>query len=238
MLAMHSAISLFCRCRHLNNDFSFFVNNSAFLSVQFPALNPTVINHHPSNIYKTFSADRPTATIDSNMGSKKYQAQRRILCKRRKQAKRAADLAAQVVQAGQSSTEPKDASAKAVPHKSAAVTAQQPLPSQQVRQVQHRVTKSPTQPEITVRLDSVTDKSQPKQRKTASEEPRRKIKTIDLRKRMRILEKTVVWMADGMAREEKQYRKRIEKLELENVLLQADIAALKRGWWGWPRVVV
>jgi hypothetical protein len=47
---------------------------------------------------------------------------------------------------------------------------------------------------------------------------------------MRILEKTVVWMADGMAREAKQYRKRIEKLELENVLLRADIAALKRGW--------
>jgi hypothetical protein len=70
------------------------------------------------------------------MGSKKYQAQRRILCKRRKQAKRAADLAAQAAQAGQSSTEPKDASAKIVPHNSATVNDQQPLPSQQVRQFQ------------------------------------------------------------------------------------------------------
>ena len=96
--------------------------------------------------------------------------------------------------------------------------------------------------------------SQPKKDKAASAEPRRETKTIDLRERMRIVEKTVVWMADGIAREAKQYRKRIEKveqrillleanqciadqcikkmekLEQDNLTLRADITAVKRGW--------
>ncbi|KAH6847698.1 hypothetical protein B0I37DRAFT_405604 [Chaetomium sp. MPI-CAGE-AT-0009] len=138
------------------------------------------------------------------MASKKYQAQRRILCKRRKQAKRAAEIASRTAQTGESTKTSKDASEKAAPQVKSELAGQKapaPAPS-----------SKPTKPKAT------------------GSESKRGVKMIGLRERVRLLEKMLVWMAERGIREMKQRRKRVQKLEQEILLLQADVAATRRGW--------
>ncbi|EAQ83546.1 predicted protein [Chaetomium globosum CBS 148.51] len=143
------------------------------------------------------------------MGSKKWQAKRRILNKQRRKARRAAEIAAR--NAGT------QAEAEQVSKVSESASAPETAP---------QVNKEPAGQKVSASSPS----SKPTKPKATTPAARGEIKTINLRHRLRILEKTVAGTVQGGAKRMKQYEERMRKLEQENLLLRADVAALRRGW--------